>query len=205
MVPAVSPKKNTDIDAGIFETGAASNPYAACGVPGIVATADYLDSWKEIAAHLNRTVRTVQRWERQEGLPIRRRLHARASSVYASKSEIDIWWNRESVLMERGAPCDGSDNTARKSTKLYNVSIVRSAAKGDRTAVMPSGSKHHDLPELAAIEISVIDKAGSRTPVFRIAVSASDSSRRVRRNGRSDKMRQRPCRLLSLGKNVLTD
>ena len=31
-----------------------------------------LDSWKEIAAYLGRDVRTVQRWERREGLPIHR-------------------------------------------------------------------------------------------------------------------------------------
>jgi hypothetical protein len=30
-----------------------------------------LDSWKEIAAYLNRDVTTVQRWERREGIPDR--------------------------------------------------------------------------------------------------------------------------------------
>ena len=29
-----------------------------------------LDSWKEIAAYLKRGARTVQRWEREEGLPL---------------------------------------------------------------------------------------------------------------------------------------
>ena len=33
---------------------------------------DRLDSWKEIAAYLNRGVRTVRRWEREEGLPVHR-------------------------------------------------------------------------------------------------------------------------------------
>ena len=50
---------------------------------------DRLDSWKEIASYLKRTVRTVQRWERHEGLPAHRHLHQRANSVYASKSELD--------------------------------------------------------------------------------------------------------------------
>lgn len=50
-----------------------------------------LDSWKEIAAHLSRTVRTVQRWERQEGLPVRRLVHRRANSVYALTHELDLW------------------------------------------------------------------------------------------------------------------
>jgi hypothetical protein len=31
---------------------------------------DFLGSWKEIAAYLGRDVRTVQRWEKKEGLPV---------------------------------------------------------------------------------------------------------------------------------------
>jgi hypothetical protein len=38
-------------------------------LPGSSA-ADRLDSWKEIAAHLKRDVRTVQRWEKEHGLPV---------------------------------------------------------------------------------------------------------------------------------------
>jgi len=29
-----------------------------------------LDSWKEIAAYLNREVTAVQRWEKREGIPV---------------------------------------------------------------------------------------------------------------------------------------
>jgi Tol biopolymer transport system component len=50
-----------------------------------------LDSWKEIAAYLNRDVRTVQRWEKQEGLPVHRHLHDERSSAYAFSNEIDEW------------------------------------------------------------------------------------------------------------------
>ena len=50
-----------------------------------------LDSWKEIAAHLGRRVRTVQRWEREEGLPVRRHAHRRRGTVYALVDELDAW------------------------------------------------------------------------------------------------------------------
>ena len=50
-----------------------------------------LDSWKEIAAYLGREVRTVQLWEKGEGLPIHRHQHARQGSVYAFKPELDAW------------------------------------------------------------------------------------------------------------------
>ena len=42
-----------------------------------------LDSWKEIAAFLRRDVRTVQRWEKKEGLPVYRHQHEKLGSVYA--------------------------------------------------------------------------------------------------------------------------
>ncbi len=36
---------------------------------------DRLDSWKEIATYLDRTVTTVKRWENEEGLPVLRHVH----------------------------------------------------------------------------------------------------------------------------------
>jgi tetratricopeptide (TPR) repeat protein len=55
------------------------------------ALADRLDSWKEIAAYLKRDVRTVQRWEKTEKLPVRRHLHEKQGTVYAYRPEIDAW------------------------------------------------------------------------------------------------------------------
>ncbi len=52
-----------------------------------------LSSWKEIAAHLDVSVRTAQRWEATEGLPVRRHRHARLSTVYADAVELDQWWD----------------------------------------------------------------------------------------------------------------
>src|SRR5690242_19485705 len=52
---------------------------------------DRLDSWKEIAAYLNRDVTTVQRWEKREGMPVHRHLHEKAGSVYAFRADLDAW------------------------------------------------------------------------------------------------------------------
>jgi hypothetical protein len=63
-----------------------------------VAALDRLDCWKLIAAYLGREVRTVQRWERKEALPVHRHVHSKGSSVYAFKHEIDAWLrNRRSA------------------------------------------------------------------------------------------------------------
>src|SRR5215472_10021657 len=55
--------------------------------------ADRLDSWKEIAAFLRRDVRTVQRWEKKEGLPVYRHQHEKLGSVYAFPKELTEWLN----------------------------------------------------------------------------------------------------------------
>lgn len=52
---------------------------------------DLLSSWKEIALHLGRSVRAVQNWEKEEGLPVHRHRHLDGASVYAYRSELDAW------------------------------------------------------------------------------------------------------------------
>src|SRR5262245_31818757 len=52
-----------------------------------------LDSWKEIARYLNRSVRTLYRWEKEEGLPVHRHQHKELGSVFAYKGELDAWLN----------------------------------------------------------------------------------------------------------------
>jgi hypothetical protein len=59
-----------------------------------------LDSWKQIATYLDRNVRTVQRWEKREGLPVHRQFHEKAGSVHAFRQEIDAWRNSRSYRMQ---------------------------------------------------------------------------------------------------------
>src|SRR5216684_7150685 len=55
------------------------------------AVSGQLDSWKEIATFFARTVRTVQRWESAEDLPVYHHIHVKRSSVYALESELLAW------------------------------------------------------------------------------------------------------------------
>jgi len=64
---------------------------------------DRLDSWKEIAAHLKRSVRTVHRWESEQGLPVHRHLHQSSGTVYAFRSELDTWWASRKFELEVAA------------------------------------------------------------------------------------------------------
>jgi len=53
-----------------------------------------LISWKAIAAHLKTSVRTVQRWEVKEHLPVHRHFHNGQHTVYADRKELDRWWQK---------------------------------------------------------------------------------------------------------------
>lgn len=58
-----------------------------------------LTSWKAIAAVFNRDVRTVQRWEKEEGLPVHRHLHHRRHSVWAGREELETWWEQRGAAL----------------------------------------------------------------------------------------------------------
>lgn len=56
-----------------------------------------LTSWKEIAAHVGRDVRTVLRWEKDRGLPIHRVPGATGRVVFAYTDELDAWARGDSA------------------------------------------------------------------------------------------------------------
>src|ERR1700674_2387590 len=64
---------------------------ATLGPAGPPLPGKKLDSWGEIALYLGREVRTVQRWEGTEGLPVHRHEHKKKSTVYAYTGELDAW------------------------------------------------------------------------------------------------------------------
>ena len=73
------------------------------------AAGDRLDSWKEVAAYLKRGARTVQRWEREKGLPVHRLRPDKLGSVFAYKSELDAWWSNSAALeLEPAVELNGS-------------------------------------------------------------------------------------------------
>ncbi len=68
--------------------------------PNEAPDGDRLDSWKEIAAYLKRDVRTVHRWEAEQGLPVRRHIHNKRATVYAYTSELEAWRNARQPHVE---------------------------------------------------------------------------------------------------------
>jgi TolB-like protein len=56
-----------------------------------MADKDILDSWKEIAAYLHRSVRTCRNWEQRLGLPVHRLDDSPKARVFAYPNELDRW------------------------------------------------------------------------------------------------------------------
>jgi len=57
-----------------------------------------LTCWKDIANYLGKGVRTVQRWEHDLGLPVRRPSHAPSKNpVLAIRQELDDWVRSQAV------------------------------------------------------------------------------------------------------------
>lgn len=55
------------------------------------AQGEVFSGWKDVANYLGKSVRTVQRYERELGLPIRRPVAKASIAVIATKAEIDAW------------------------------------------------------------------------------------------------------------------
>jgi hypothetical protein len=65
------------------------------------SASEKLDSWKAIAAYLGRDPRTVQLWEKAEGLPVHRLNHRARPTVYAYTAEIEEWLRARSTSGHR--------------------------------------------------------------------------------------------------------
>ena len=97
------------------------------GIPPLVTESeDRLDSWKEIAAYLNRDVTTVQRWEKREGMPVHRHVHDRIGSVYASRAELDGWVRGRNL---RATPENGNRATSPNSVGVLPDSAQPTSRK----------------------------------------------------------------------------
>jgi hypothetical protein len=91
----------------------------------IVVNAQVLNSWKEVATYLGRGVRTVQRWEMELGLPVRRPHGRSRSSVIALKPEIDRWLaSTPGEVPAKKRTSTRQENIFQHSHKLHNTANV---------------------------------------------------------------------------------
>jgi tetratricopeptide (TPR) repeat protein len=79
---------------------------------------DRLDSWKEIASYLKREVRTVQMWEKKEGLPVHRHFHTYLGTVFAFRSEIEEWGKKQAAKQQNAVAKSVTDTSEETHIRL---------------------------------------------------------------------------------------
>ena len=86
-----------------------------------------LGSWKEIAGYVGRDARTVARWEKERGFPVRRLPGGPRSSVFAYTDEIDAWMRGAAGdAAAADAAADGSSSAAQDTSPAFDPALVPS-------------------------------------------------------------------------------
>ena len=115
---------------------------------------DILNGWKEIARYVGRDTRTVERWEKLRGLPVRRVPGAGRATVYAFIAELDEWLENSKAERAEIAP----SNKAAE----FPPAATTSPARADRLPTAPS-TQFQSRPEDAGATPATIElRPGSR-------------------------------------------
>jgi TolB-like protein/Tfp pilus assembly protein PilF len=136
-----------------------------------------LETWKEIAQYFRRAVRTVKRWEKDEGLPVHRHVHKKLGTVYAHRSELDAWRDGRQLQVPSPAPLRDLQHTS--STRILIAVLPFKNLSGDHqqeyvadglTEEMISQLGRFDPETLRVIaRTTVVQYKGLTTPVRQIA------------------------------------
>jgi Tol biopolymer transport system component len=130
---------------------------------------DRLDSWKEIAAYLNRSVRTVHRWEKEEGLPVHRQLHKDLGSVFAYKRELDAWSSARSVHADRREEMNGRASATPYRVKVAAALLAAIALIGAVAMLLPrrpSAARSEEDARVAGLELLSTFAGSHRWPTL---------------------------------------
>ena len=130
------------------------------------ADPDQLDSWKEIASYFRRDIRTVQLWEKNEGLPIHRHFHKQMGSVFAFRSELERWKCQAS--QKQGIR--GTGNSAKEAENRITIAV--------RPPVTIANTCEQELSELLiAKTIAALEKLSpTQLRIVRAELSTSEQA-----------------------------
>jgi hypothetical protein len=100
---------------------------------------DRLDTRKEIAAYLRKEVRTVQRWEKKLGLPVRRLTQGKQGTVFAYRSGLDAWWSKVRASLRKRNPINRmwAHDKVRQPHTRTSISFLVACTHRTQTVALP--------------------------------------------------------------------
>ncbi len=151
--------------------------------PDLPETKDRADAaprlvgWKEIAAHLGKTDRTVKRWGKSRGLPIHRVPGAAKTSVYAYPAELDQWLESASVFEPDSQPdIEEKPEIADRQVASVEAALSRADSSAE-TYHGPWSAKRKWATVLAAVVVFAV--ALDATARLTVGVSAAGVAQRL--------------------------
>ena len=84
---------------------------------------EMLSGWKDIANYMGKGVRTVQRYEHDLGLPVRRLSGRPVGAVIATKSDLDSWVRSSATAQESINRSQNALNVAEDSRNIYRKTL----------------------------------------------------------------------------------
>lgn len=129
--------------------------------------ADRLDSWKEIASFLRRDVRTVQRWEKKEALPVHRHQHDKLGSVYAYRNELNDWFT---TRQQSGAASEPSRQSDKIKLAVLPFGVLGEEQKAD---YFSDGLTEEMITEVTRLQPEQLAVVAHNTALQYSATSAS--------------------------------
>ena len=141
-----------------------------------VDAAPRLVGWKEIAAHLGKTDRTVKRWGKSRGLPIHRVPGIAKTSVYAYPAELNQWLESTRAFEADSEP-DIEEKPEIADSRAVAVAAARAPADGSAEAYHgPWSPKRKWATALAAFVVFAVGL--DATARLTVGASAASVARR---------------------------
>jgi tetratricopeptide (TPR) repeat protein len=135
--------------------------------PRLGAGPDRLDSWKEIASYLKREVRTVQIWEKKEGLPVHRHFHNLLGTVFAFRSEIEAWGKQQAARQAKNdlsAPLLSQDEANAPRPIQIEIAALPELDSPFNYSLLCSTLRTHIASSLECLDPSKVKVVQSETP-----------------------------------------
>jgi hypothetical protein len=132
-----------------------------------------LNSWKEIANYLGRGVRTVQRWERDLGLPVHRPKGKDRSAVLAFPEELVQWLQQtpvRSTTMVADPPPGGRNGTAAVAPRdpilvIQDVRLTSERSQKLTASLVQAAGRHQALAASLCETLNKITRRAARGSV----------------------------------------